>query len=412
LTRADAERVALSWPGRAEALGVLEAPPRGSLQPLPQASLGSPSAHRIIQGDNLEVMKLLRPTLAGQVRVVLIDPPYNTGQGFLYRDRLGSGAWLSMMLPRLALARELLREDGVLFVFIDDGEVHRLRMLLDELFGVDGFVATVIWQKAFAPKNSARHFSADHDYVLVYAKDPDRWRPELLPRSPRSDARYRNPDGDPRGPWASDNLVARNPYSLGTYAITCPSGRLIPGPPSGSYWRVSKARFEELDRDGRIHWGRGGAGMPRIKRFLSEVKQGSVPRTLWTCDEVGHSQEAKKELLARVRFASSASVFETPKPTRLIERILRIATRPDRGDIVLDFFAGTGTTGEVVMKLNATDGGDRRFLLVQLAEPTGSADHPTIAHIARARLRAAAHALAGSPGDLGFEALVWEEEPR
>ena len=256
-----------------------------------------------------------------------------------------------MMYPRLALLKQFLSDDGSIWIFLDDNEVQALRYVMDEIFGANNFVATVLWQKVFAPKNSAKHFSEDHDYLVVYAKKAETWRPNLIPRSAEAKTRYKNSDNDPRGPWTSGDLQARNFYSEGTYPITCQSGRVIPGPGSGMYWRVAEAKFKELDRDKRIYWGPKGDNMPRLKRFLSEVKDGIVPQTLWTHSEVGHTQEAKKELLAVLDFESSDDVFITPKPTRIIERALQIATNP--GDLVLDSFAGSGTTGHAVLKLNA-----------------------------------------------------------
>jgi len=214
--------------------------------------------------------------------------------------------------------------------------------------------------------------------------------------------RYKNPDDDPRGPWTSSDLTARNPYSLGTYPVTTPSGRVIPGPPPGRYWTVDAERFAALVRDGRVWWGRRGDGRPRLKRFVYEVKQGKVPQTLWLHGEVGHTQEAKKELLERVEFASSDGVFDTPKPLRLIQRVIHLGTRPDTRDIVLDFFAGSGTTGEAVWRQNRIDGGDRTFILVQSPVPTGCPDHETIADITRARLRHASQAM----GTRGVTTLV------
>ncbi len=274
--------------------------------------------------------------------------------------------WLCLMYPRLMLLRELLSEDGSIWVFLDDHEIGPLRLLMDEVFGAEQFIATVIWQKVYSPKNSARHFSDDHDYLVVYAKNARRWKPNLVPRTAAQDKAYKNPDQDPRGPWKSGDLSARNSYSEGTYAITCPGGREIAGPPKGSYWRVSATKLAELDRDRRIWWGKDGNSVPAIKRFLNEVKDGVTPQTLWTYDEVGHTQEAKKELVELMDFRDSASVFISPKPLRLIERVLTIASNP--GDTVLDAFAGSGTTGHAVMRLNSVAEKPRRCLLVQLGK--------------------------------------------
>lgn len=422
------ERYGLMWPGRGEATVALQEPSVATLLPDEASSLRPATARDVvIEGDNLEVLKLLQRAYYGKVKMIYIDPPYNTGKEFIYPDNYREGLssylrftgqsdeegrrltanaetagryhskWLSMIYPRLALARNLLRSDGVIFVTVDDHEVHNLRLLMDELFGPENFVATCIWQKVFSPKNTARQFSEDHDYVLIYARDGSEWTPNLLPRSEEMEERYSNPDNDPRGPWMSADLSARNYYSKGTYPIWTPSGRVLQGPPPGTYWRFSEERFLELCDDDRIWWGSSGDGVPRVKRFLSEVKAGKVPQTLWKYSDVGHTQEAKKELLERVEFSSSDSVFDTPKPTRLIERMLQLSTDANSADLVLDFFAGSGATGEAVWKLNREDGGDRRFILVQLPEPTGYDDYETVADITRARLNGAAAGLAGGP---------------
>ncbi|MDS4032298.1 MAG: site-specific DNA-methyltransferase [Candidatus Contendobacter sp.] len=339
----------------------------------------APFRNLIIEGDNFNAMRFLRMTHAGKVKCIYIDPPYNTGnRDFIYNDRFidkedayRHSKWLEFMYRRLELAKELLAENGVIFVSIDDNEVFNLGLLMNRVFGENNFIANVIWQKAYAPKSSAKHFSDDHEYVLIYAPNASNWMPELLPRSEKQDAGYKNPDNDPRGLWRPNNLAARNFYSKGTYSITCPSGRIIQGPPSGSYWRFSEEKFKALNADGRIWWGKDGNNVPAPKIYLSEVKQGIVPQTLWRYEEVGHSQEAKKELLEVLEFDSSSDVFSTPKPVRLIERILRIATKP--GDLTLDFFAGSGTTAHTVLKLNREDGGSRRFILVSNTEATADA---------------------------------------
>lgn len=346
------------------------------------------SGNLLVQGDNLEALKALLPYYAGKVKCIYIDPPYNTGnEGWVYNDAVNSpemrdwlgrvvgkeaddlsrhDKWLCMMYPRLNLLKQFLREDGAMFISIDDNEVHTLRGVMDEIFGAHNFIATIIWQKIFSTKNSARHLSESHDYIVLYAKDAETWRPNLIPREQEQDKRYKNPDNDPRGPWTSGDCSARNFYSEGTYAITCPSGRVISGPPKGMYWRYSRETFERMNSEGRIWWGTTGNNVPRVKRFLSEVKQGIVPDTIWLHKAVGNTQEAKKELLEAVEFDDSKSVFITPKPTRLIERILQIAS--DADSIVLDSFAGSGTTGHAVTKLNDIDGGTRRFILVELDE--------------------------------------------
>ncbi|MEM7682628.1 MAG: site-specific DNA-methyltransferase [Planctomycetota bacterium] len=337
----------------------------------------------IIEGDNLLALKALLPTHAGKVKCVYIDPPYNTGnEGWVYNDNLTQpqfkewigqtvgkegedfsrhDKWCCMMYPRLMLLKELIREDGSIWISIDDNEVHNLRALMNEVFGEQNFIATVIWQKMDSPKNSAIHLSEDHDYIVVYAKNAENWRPNPLERSDEMLARYKNPDNDPRGSWLLSDLAARNKYEKGRYAIKTPSGKVIEGPPAGSYWRVSEEKFEELDKDNRIWWGKSGGNRPGIKRFLSDVKKGVVPQTLWTWKEVGSTRHAKQELSKLIQASPADDVFITPKPVKLLKRICRIAS--DSGDLILDSFAGSGTTGHAVLEAHADD---RDFVLVQM----------------------------------------------
>jgi adenine-specific DNA-methyltransferase len=321
------------------------------------ASNAASTGNLLIQGDNLEALKALLPSYRGQVKCIFIDPPYNTKSAFEhYDDNLEHSQWLSMMLPRLQLLRELLREDGSIWVTIDDNEGHYLKVLMDEVFGRGNFVANVVWQKVFATKNSAQHLSVDHDHIFIYANRAEAWVPNLMPRTAKQDAIYKNPDNDPRGIWTSDNLTARNSYSLGIYPVTNPAGRLIAGPPPGTFWRVSKVKLDELDADNRIWWGKDGDGVPRLKRFLHEVQQGIVPRTFWPYDEVGHTQESKKEAVALF----NTDVFGTPKPERLLQRILHIAS--NENDLILDSFLGSGTTAAVAHKMR------RRWIGIEMGE--------------------------------------------
>lgn len=313
----------------------------------------------LIHGDNLLALRSLEANYTGKVKCVFIDPPYNTGSAFEhYDDGIEHSLWLSMIRDRLVVIRKLMSEDGSLWMTIDDTEAHYLKVVSDEVFGRANFIANVIWQKRFSPNSTAQFLSDSHDHILVYAKQKDRWKRNLLPRDEEHNKSYKNPDNDPRGLWTSGDLSARNSYSAGIYPITAPSGRVIPGPPKGMYWRVSHPKFLELDKDGRIWWGKDGDNIPRMKRFLSEVMDGIVPQTIWLHDEVGNTQEAKKEVMGAV--PSDASVFQTPKPERLIKRILEIASNP--ADLVLDSFAGSGTTGAVAHKMG------RRWIMVELGE--------------------------------------------
>ncbi len=433
------EKYGLNWHGKRHARQIALTPSTGTLLPCPEESVEWDTTQNLmIEGDNLEVLKLLQKSYAGKVKLIYIDPPYNTGKDFVYPDDFhdniknyliltnqiedgrkvssnteASGRfhtdWLSMMYPRLKLARTLLRDDGIAFISIADHEVYNLRVIMNEIFGEENFIATVIWQKVFSPKNTARHFSEDHDYIVAYAKNAELWTPNLLPRTEEMEARYSNPDDDVRGAWTSGDLSARNYYSEGLYPVTCPSGRVIPGPPPGTYWRVSKSNFDEMDKDGRIWWGADGNNTPRLKRFLSDVKQGRVPQTLWPHTEVGHTQEAKKELMSNVAFPNTESVFDTPKPSRLIRRMIQLATKADQEDIVLDFFAGSGSTLHGLYAQNAEDGGNRRCILVQIPEPiadTQLSEIKTIADVTKERLRNSAQKIKQATplfsGDLGF----------
>lgn len=353
---------------------------------LPKGQKPGLDGNLIIEGDNLLALKALLPTHAGKVKCVYIDPPYNTGnEGWVYNDNLtqpqfkewigktvgkeGEDAtrhdkWCCMMYPRLVLLKELLTEDGSIWISIDDNEVHNLRAIMDQVFGYENFIATVIWEKVYSPKSTAKYLSENHDYIVAYAKKKEVWKPRLLPRTEEANARYDNPDKDKRGHWKPSDLSARNYYSKGTYPIECPSGRVIEKPPEGRYYTVAEDDFWELDEDGRIWWGADGDSTPSVKRFLSEVKD-LVPETIWTYQEVGHTQDAKKEVL---KILGSTDAPVTPKPVDLIRRICWIASEP--GDIILDSFAGTGTTSQAVLEMNAEGKKESRFILVQQPSET------------------------------------------
>ncbi len=311
--------------------------------------------NRLIFGDNLLALKALEAEFAGKVKCVFIDPPYNTGSAFThYDDGLEHSIWLSLMRDRLEIIRRLLSEDGSLWITIDDNEAHYLKVLCDEVFGRANFVANAIWEKADSPRNSARQFSTDHDHVLVFSKNPE-WLPLRLSRTDEANAIYSNPDHDPRGSWLPGDPYANKPYSRGQYKVTGPTGREF-SPPPGRFWRISEERLRELDADGRIWWGPNCDARPSIKRYLSEVGD-LVPRTLWSKNDVGSNRTSKNEM--RALFPGDES-FGTPKPERLLERVLNIATCPN--DLVLDSFAGSGTTGAVAHKMG------RRWIMVELGE--------------------------------------------
>lgn len=311
----------------------------------------------LIHGDNLLALKALEtdPNVRGKVKCIFIDPPYNTGSAFEhYDDGIEHSLWLTMMRDRLEILRNLLSEDGSIWITVDDNESHYLKVLCDELFGRQFFVSNVIWHKRFSPNSTAKYISDSHDHILVYCKS--HWSVNLLQRTEKSNSNYKNIDNDPRGAWTSSDLSARNFYSAGQYAVTTPSGRVIEGPPAGRFWTISEENFQRLNAENRIWWGVKGDNQPRLKRFLSDVRDGLVPQSIWGHDEVGHTQEAKKEAVA----FNKRDVFQTPKPERLIHRILHIAT--NAGDLVLDSFAGSGTTGAVAHKMG------RKWIMVELGD--------------------------------------------
>ncbi|MFT7559260.1 MAG: adenine-specific DNA-methyltransferase [Flavobacteriales bacterium] len=315
--------------------------------------------NKLIFGDNLLALKALEQDYTGKVKCVFIDPPYNTGSAFThYEDGLEHSIWLSLMRHRLEALKILLSNDGSLWITIDDNEVHYLKVICDEVFGRENFVASVIWQKLFTVKNSAKYFSDMHEYVLIYAKDKSSWSRNLLPRSAALDKSYSNQDDDPRGPWTTNAIQARNFYSLGSYEIKSPTGKIFT-PPKGTYWRISEENFKKSNKDGRIWWGKNGSAIPRVKKFLSEAKQGVVPATLWFHQDVGTNAEAKIEI-RKIFEESNEDLFITPKPEKLISRIIELSTSP--GDLVLDSFAGSGTTGAVAHKMG------RKWIMVELGE--------------------------------------------
>lgn len=414
------ERYRLDWPGKREAIVISNLPTTSTLRPVREESVDFNNTENIyIEGDNLEVLKILQESYLNKIKIIYIDPPYNTGNDFVYRDDFatdvekwrekeyrneagkrmvvnadGAGRyhsdWLSMMYPRLKLARNLLTEGGVIFISIDDNEVHNLRKVCDEIFGESNFIASIIWERAYAPVNLKKHFSESHDYIICYAKNIELAINNGLPRTTEADSRYSNPDNDPRGPWKSSDLSVGPAISKNIYEIITPSGRSV-YPPSGYSWRLSKSKLNEYIKDRRIWFGQEGNNVPSIKRFLSEVKNGITPMTIWKYTEVGHSQSATQNL---IKLFSGKDFFVYPKSVNLMKRIITLYSTSN--DIVLDFFAGSSTTAHAVMQLNADDGGNRKFIMVQLPEETDEqseaykAGYKNIAEIGKERIRRAA----------------------
>ncbi|WP_270521281.1 site-specific DNA-methyltransferase [Megamonas funiformis] len=394
-----------------------------------------------IEGDNLEVLKLLQNSYFNKVKMIYIDPPYNTGNDFIYIDDFAQNIdeyeeakgsfdeegnrlfkntdtngrfhsdWCSMIYPRLVLARNLLADDGVIFISIDDNEQENLKKICDEVFGEKNFIAQVIWERAYAPVNLKKHFSENHDYIICYAKDIDKAICNGLPRASEANDRYSNPDNDPRGVWQSDNLSVGPIVQSKIYEIITPGGRKVL-PPEGYCWRLTKEKFKEYIEDNRIWFGKDGNNVPRIKRFLSEVKQSVTPMTIWKYSEVGHSQDAKQNLK---KLFDGKSFFDYPKSVELIKRCIQLYS--NESSIILDFFSGSATTAHAVMQLNAEDGGKRKFIMVQLPEKTDEkseafkAGYKNICEIGKERIRRAGEKIKEEAGlngqdlDIGFRVL-------
>lgn len=476
------ERYALTWAGKNVAYKVLQTPSTATLRPERDQSVNFDTAqHVFIEGENLEVLKVLQKAYFGKVKLIYIDPPYNTGSdSFIYPDRFQESKeeylrrindldddgslmregffrknskenghyhsnWLSMMLPRLYIARNLLREDGVIFVSCDDNEVHNLRCLMNEVFGEENFIANIVWQKRYVSNVTAKWLSDMHDHIIVYARLAESFSVNLVGRTEAQLADYKNPDNDSRGVWRAQDLSASKPYMAGLFTIATPSGMKV-NPPPGRYWRCHRTQYEEWLADGRIWFGKGGTGRPMLKAFLSEVQQGLTPNTWWEHEFAGHNKEATLEIKA---LFDGAAPFDTPKPTKLIKRVLELSTmsgqldmteRDDDGvrdggdhysvpissetamsappEIILDFFAGSATTMQAVLEKNQEDGGGRICVSVQLPEhcESGSeaikAGYATIADISRERIRRAIQKIRNSadlitpaPTNLGFKSF-------
>lgn len=439
------ERYQFTWPDKRAASRLANEPVNLTLRPCREESVDFDTTENLyIEGDNLDVLKVLRETYLGRVKMIYIDPPYNTGNDFVYNDDFAQGKedfeqgsglfdaegnqtidpmqrnteangrfhtdWLNMIYPRLKVARDLLSTDGAIFISIDDHEVENMKKICNELFGERNFVASVIWQRTYAPISLKKFFSENHDFCLIYAKDLSHFDMNLLPRSDKQNKDYKNPDNDPRGPWKVGNLTVGPAVEKQIYEITGPTGRTFL-PPSGYCWRFTKEKFEQMRNDNRIWFGAEGNNSPVPKLFLSEVQDGVTPMTVWTFDEVGHGQEATREL----RDLMDGAVFTSPKPLRYITRFLQIGT--SKNSTVLDFFSGSATTAHAIMKLNAEDGGKRKFIMVQLPELTDEkseahkAGYKTICQIGEERIRRAGKkikeeaGLQGQDLDTGFRVL-------
>lgn len=414
------ERYDFTWVGKRAALQEAAKPIRKTLRPCPEESVDWENTKNLyIEGDNLEVLKLLQNSYMGKVKMIYIDPPYNTGNDFVYHDDfhqtkqgydLFSGDvneegerlvrntesngrfhsdWCSMIYSRLMIARTLLSEDGVLFISMDDNEDSNLRKICDEILGESNFLAQVVWERAYAPINLKKHFSNSHDYILCYAKNIDVAVCNGLPRSADQNNDYKNIDNDPRGPWKAGNPSVGPAVEKNIYEVTAPSGKKFL-PPSGRSWLYSKERFQEMIADNRIYWGKDGNSCWAPKMFLSEVKQGVTPMTIWKYTEVGHSQDATKALKA---LFDGHDYFDYPKSVELIKRCIQLYST--KNCIILDFFSGSATTAHAVMQLNLEDGGERRFVMVQLPEPTEEkseafkAGYINICEIGKERIRRA-----------------------
>ena len=436
------ERYNFSWNGKANALRIAQTPSMGTLRPCKEESKDWDTTQNLyIEGDNLEVLKLLQKSYHSKVKMIYIDPPYNTGNDFVYPDnftdsienykaitgqvdsegknisnnRETSGRyhtdWLNMMYPRLRLARNLLTDDGVIFISIDDNENSNLKKLCDEIFGEDNYVQEIIWNKKFSPQNDAKYFSLNHENIYCYAKSKENFSRNLLPMNDEQRARYKNIDNDPRGEWTSGDFSVKTYNATYDYPITTPNGT-VTYPPNGRCWVTTKEKFQELVADNRIWFGEDGGNIPRIKRFFCDTQQGIVPISLWTYDEVGHTQSASQQLKG---LFEDKKFFDFPKPIGLVKRCLEIASNENA--IILDFFSGSATTAHAVMQLNVEDEGNRKFIMVQLPEPTDEkneaykAGYKNICEIGKERIRRAGKKIKEGKGlgaqnlDIGFKVL-------
>ena len=414
------ERYQFTWPDKRKAILAANAPINATLRPCPEESVDFDTTQNLyIEGDNLDVLKCLKETYLHKVKMIYIDPPYNTGNDFVYEDDFAESAaeylansgqfdeqgnrlvtntesngrfhtdWLNMIYPRLKVARDLLTEDGVIFISIDDNEVENLRKVCDEIFGKSNFIATLVWERAYSPKNDAKYISNSHDYVLMYAKSAANFVIGRLERTAEANARYSNPDNDPRGVWKPSDMSVKTYNAECDYSITTPSGRVVE-PPAGRCWRLSRNAFRERLQDNRIWFGSDGSSVPCIKRFITELKHdGMAPTSILFYKDVGHSQEGAQEV---VSLFGDKGVFDGPKPVRLLERLITLANLKE-DSIVLDFFSGSATTAHAVMKKNVEKEKNCRFIMVQLPEEVSDKKkdqgYKNICEIGKERIRRA-----------------------
>lgn len=448
------ERYQFTWPDKKKAMLAANAPITATLRPVAADSVGKDgtpggfdSENLYIEGDNLEVLKLLQETYLGKVKMIYIDPPYNTGNDFVYEDDFAQSTedymgnsgqydeegnrmvtntesngrfhtdWLNMIYPRLKLAKDLLTEDELLIASIDDNEIKNIRNICDEIFGESNFVACVVWQKIHSIKNDAKYFSENHEYAVIYAKSVDKIRINLLPRTEEMNNRYKNPDNDSRGPWQSGDLVASGERSNGHFIITSPKSGKQFDVPQGKHWVYSQENLLKMVEDNQVWFGENGNSFPRKKRFLSDVQDGRTPNTLWLAEEVGHNQTATREVKT---IFDDKKFFDFPKPVAYIQQFVQVSSNKD--SVVLDFFSGSATTAHAVMQLNAEDGGHRKFIMVQLPEKTDEkseaykAGYKNICEIGKERIRRAGRKIKEDAGltapadlDIGFRCLRLDE---
>ena len=415
-----AERYQFTWPDKSKAILLANSPINATLRPCREDSVDFDNTQNLyIEGDNLDVLKCLKETYLHKVKMIYIDPPYNTGNDFVYEDDFAQSSeeylansgqfdeqgnrmftnaesngrfhtdWLNMIYPRLKVARDLLTDDGVIFISIDDNEIENLRKVCDEVFGEQNFIATLVWERAYSPKNDAKFISNSHDYILMFAKRIDSFHIGRLERTAEANARYSNPDNDPRGDWKPSDMSVKTYNAECDYPITCPSGRVVE-PPAGRCWSLSRNAFRERLQDNRIWFGTDGNSVPCIKRFLRELKfDGMAPTSILFYKEVGHSQEGAKEVTA---LFGDKGVFDSPKPVRLLQRLLTLANLDDNS-IILDFFSGSASTAHAVMKMNAEKQKHCPFIMVQLpehiSEKKKEQGYETVCEIGKERIRRA-----------------------